>query len=133
MTSTSNTSDVDDREPPRKKGTVQRLAGLVALTAVFGSVFVAATSAPSAADWREECVFERCSGGEKQELFEDFDNECVDEGCWAEEVAEIAGVGLTRSGNYTDRSLVNSMMRDFQRRSSYNVYAIEINPGRTGS
>ncbi len=133
-TRTPNIGDVDDGgEPPDKARVLKRLVGLVALTAMFASVFLAATTGPSAADWREECVGEGCSGEEKKELYRSFRNECVYEKCWAEEVGELAGTGVNSSGRYNSPSLVLEMMNDFQSRSGYDAWQVEVRPGKTNT
>ncbi len=124
----------DDELPAPQVGTttvLRRIGQSILIIAVFAGVLVAASAGPSAADWREECIGEGCSGEEKEELFESFHHECVAEGCWAEEVGELAGAGLDSGGNVVSSPQFFQMMNYFQARSSYDAWQVDVRPGRT--
>jgi hypothetical protein len=57
-------------------------------------------------DYNEECLHEGCSGEEVEELHESYDEECFGEGCSQEEVVELAGTP----------EVVNAMLDDFAAR-----------------
>lgn len=75
----------------------------------FATLVVMALSlaAPSArADFAEECLSEGCSAEEIRELYASYQEECIDEGCSHEEVIELAG----------GAAHVNAMLAEFRRR-----------------
>jgi len=98
---------------------------LIAVLIVLGVAGVAQASAglPLIADYTEECQQEGCSNGELADLYNTFQHECFTEGCWHEEVVEIAG----------NTGAVQEMYRAFGQRLGRNVdepqYRGESTPG----
>lgn len=109
------------------RGTRVLIGPLVVTGAVFGMVFASAgsdrgqTSIDDAQpiDYYEECQKEGCSRHEVVELWQSFQTECIEEDCWMEEVAELAGgtVEMSEFGNwyYTKAHYVAEMMDYFVR------------------
>lgn len=56
-------------------------------------------------DYQEECLSEGCDTEEKDELYESYKEECLNEGCSDEETTELAG----------NPGAVNEMLGEFQR------------------
>lgn len=76
-----------------------RLLGWVALLALIPPSL-------AVADYSEECLHEGCSAEEVRELYSSYKEECIHEGCSPEEVIELAG----------GTGAVNAMLNDFRKR-----------------
>lgn len=74
---------------------------------VLLAVTALALAAPEArADFAEECLREGCNAEEVRELYASYKEECINEGCSHEEVIELAG----------GAQHVNAMLAEFRRR-----------------
>ncbi|MGH9840895.1 MAG: hypothetical protein ACREEM_19140 [Blastocatellia bacterium] len=85
------------------------IAGSVFSFCLFGATHSAADNGQmnsSREDYNEECLQEGCDGEEVSELYESYESECREETCDVEEVREMAGT----------RGAINAMLNDFRNR-----------------